>query len=173
MLVRAFYEGLKFASQLDLNGASDFKLLDKIALNAIKALPERSLFFRGLVSWIGFSAKQLHFTVPPRSKGKTKWTLFQLAALAISSVVSFTSYPLRFITVSGLLFFIFGMILGAQTIYNKYQLKGDVSGTTTIVILLLVTGSLILIALGIVGEYIARIYDEIKERPRYIINKIV
>ncbi|MBE7439818.1 MAG: glycosyltransferase family 2 protein [Spirochaetales bacterium] len=170
-IVKSFYKILNLFSGVNLRGASDYKLLDSRAIAAIQTMPERNIFFRGMVHWIGFKVKTIPFSVPERRFGKTRWSLLQLAGLAITGVLSFTSYPLRLVTIGGFLFMLFGLVLGAQTIYNKYHLKNDVSGTATIVILILITGSLILLGLGIIGEYLARIYAEIKQRPRYVIKR--
>jgi len=171
LIVDIFYRLLKIFSGVSLRGASDFKLLDRRAVEALQNMPERNIFFRGMVHWVGFSVATIPFAVEDRLAGKTRWTLWQLAGLAITGVLSFTSYPLRLVTIGGFLFMIFGVALAGQTLYNKYQLNNDVSGTATIVILILITGSLILLGLGIIGEYLARIYTEIKERPRYIVKR--
>lgn len=156
----------------DLSGASDFKLIDRSVLEAWHKLPEKSVFFRGMIAWLGFRRERVYYDVALRKHGKTKWTLLKLVKLAISAVTSFTSFPLHFITILGFLFFVFAVGLGIQTLYNKFTGMA-VSGFTTVILLQLFIGSLLMIGIGLIGEYISKIYDEIKNRPRYIIEKTV
>lgn len=156
----------------DLSGASDFKLIDRSVLEAWHKLPEKSVFFRGMIAWLGFRRERVYYDVALRKHGKTKWTLLKLVKLAISAVTSFTSFPLHFITILGFLFFVFAVGLGIQTLYNKFTGMA-VSGFTTVILLQLIIGSLLMIGIGLIGEYISKIYDEIKNRPRYIIEKTV
>ena len=156
----------------DLSGASDFKLIDRSVLEAWHKLPEKSVFFRGMIAWLGFRRERVYYDVALRKHGKTKWTLLTLVKLAISAVTSFTSFPLHFITILGFLFFVFAVGLGIQTLYNKFTGMA-VSGFTTVILLQLFIGSLLMIGIGLIGEYISKIYDEIKNRPRYIIEKTV
>ncbi|MCH8287132.1 glycosyltransferase family 2 protein [candidate division KSB1 bacterium] len=156
----------------DLSGASDFKLIDRSVLEAWHKLPEKSVFFRGMIAWLGFRRERVFYDVALRKHGKTKWTLLKLVKLAISAVTSFTSFPLHFITILGFLFFVFAVGLGIQTLYNKFTGMA-VSGFTTVILLQLIIGSLLMIGIGLIGEYISKIYDEIKNRPRYIIEKTV
>lgn len=163
-----FYKLLGKLSGYDLRGASDYKLLDRSVVDAWLQMGERSLFFRGMVTWLGFRRLQIPFTVPERIGGKTQWSMFKLVKLAATGITAFSSMPLHFVTFSGGLFLIFASVLGAQALFLK--LTGNaVNGFTTVIILLLVIGSLLMISLGIIGEYIARIYEEVKQRPRYVV----
>ncbi|KPK95994.1 glycosyl transferase [bacterium SM23_31] len=169
---KTFYAILSKFSGYDLTGASDFKLMDKYFMNAWRQMPERSIFFRGMCAWLGFKHAEVPFEVAPRKKGKTKWSFFSLIKFALSGVTAFSSLPLHIITISGFIFLIFAVILGAQTLYNK--LAGiAVSGFATVILLLLIIGSLLMIGIGITGEYISRIYNEVKMRPRYIVSQSV
>lgn len=165
---KLFYTVLHKLSSYNLRGSSDYKLLDRQVVNAWLQMEERGLFFRGMTAWLGFRRVQIPFQVPKRVGGQSRWSTFQLIKLAITGVTAFSSLPLHFVTFSGGLFFIFAVILGVQTLFMK--LTGNaVSGFTTVIILLLIIGSLLMISLGIIGLYIARIYEEVKKRPRYIV----
>ncbi|MGV6826838.1 MAG: glycosyltransferase family 2 protein [bacterium] len=169
-LARAFYRLLGRLAKLDVRGASDYKLLSRRAIEAWKTLPERTLFFRGMSAWIGFSRATVEFEVAERVAGESKWSFLQLAGLAISALTAYSAAPLGLVAITGVLFGIFALLLTIQTLLNYFS--GDaVSGFTTVIILLLVVGAAILIGLAIIGIYLARIYDEIKGRPRYIIEQ--
>lgn len=170
MGTKVFYGLLHKLTRYDLHGASDFKLLDRQVVEAWAKLPERITFFRGMTVWLGFSSMQLEFDVASRTGGKSGWSLPSLVKLALSAVVAFTSWPLRFITIIGLLSLAGAVILGIQTLYMK--LTGSaVTGFTTVILLILGMNSMIMLSLGILGEYIAAIYNEVKGRPRYIISQ--
>ena len=165
---KLFYGILHMLSGYNLRGASDYKLLNRQVVNAWIKMQERGLFFRGMVSWLGFRHVQIPFQVPKRISGQSRWSIFQLCKLALTGITAFSSLPLHFVTFSGAVFFIFAVVIGVQTLYMK--LTGNaVSGFTTVIILLLIIGSLLMISLGIIGLYIARIYEEVKMRPRYIV----
>jgi len=165
---KAFYSIFSRLTGHDLRGASDFKLLDRRVLDAWRSMGERNLFFRGMTSWLGFKRVKIFFDVPDRVDGESGWSMLQLARLAITAVTAFSSAPLHLITLSGLGFSIFAFFLGAQTLY--YKLIGHaVDGFTTVILLLLIIGGAMMIGLGITSTYIARIYEEVKARPRYII----
>ena len=165
-----FYSILNRLSGYNLKGASDYKLMDRKVIDAWLSMPERSLFFRGMSAWLGFRRVQVSFQVPERVGGESGWSIFRLVRLAITAVTAFSSLPLHFVTFSGGIFFFFSVILGLQTLWRK-AVGEAVSGFTTVIFLLLIIGSLLMISLGIIGEYLARIYDEVKGRPRYIISQ--
>jgi glycosyltransferase involved in cell wall biosynthesis len=170
MSTRIFYGLLRKLTRYNLRGASDFKLLDRQVVEAWARMPERITFFRGMAAWLGFSRVQIGFDVAPRVDSRTSWSLTSLVRLALQAVVAFTAWPLRFVTIIGMLFLAGAVILGIQTIYMK--LAGNaVTGFTTVILLLLGMNSMIMLGIGIVGEYIAAIYDEVKGRPRYILSQ--
>lgn len=167
---KIFYSLLHKTSGYDLRGASDYKLLDRKALNAWLRMGEHNLFFRGMSAWLGFNRLQIPFQVPDRLSGGTRWSIKNLVKLAITGVTSFSSLPLHFVTLSGGVFFVIAVLLIIQTLWFKFS-GHAVDGFSTVIILLLVTGSLLMISLGIIGTYLARIYDEVKHRPRYLISE--
>lgn len=167
-----FYKLIKKASGLDMDAASDFKLLDRKAVNALLRMPERLTFFRAMSSWVGFKTEKVFFEVQDREIGESKWTTRSLIKFAINNITSFTSAPMQIVTVCGILTFIVSMILGITTIVQKIIGESD-AGFPTVIILQLLTSSIIMFSLGIIGFYISKIYEEIKNRPRYIIRDIV
>lgn len=163
-----FYRLIAGLSEINIRQKSDFCLLDRRVIANWLQFKERGLFFRGMSEWMGGRRATLPFAVPQRNAGRTRWTLRKLAEMAISGITCFTSLPLRLVTVIGILFFIFAIIVGGRIIVVK--LTGQVlDGLTTVILLILLTGSMVMIALGIIGEYIARIFNEVKARPRYLV----
>jgi glycosyltransferase involved in cell wall biosynthesis len=160
-------------SGIHLQNSSDFKLLDRIVVDAIASgLPERQRFYRGLADWVGYRHASIPFDVETRTDGKGKWTLWKLVELALTATVSFTSAPLRIVTILGAATLVFGFAVGTEAVIGWLRGRA-VSGFTTTITTLLILGSLIMISLGIIGEYIAKIYDEIKARPPYLIENSV
>ncbi|GGD94477.1 glycosyltransferase family 2 protein [Paenibacillus nasutitermitis] len=163
-----FYGMLNHLSGYRLQGASDFKLMDAKVVDAWRKMPERVTFFRGMTAWLGYKRKTLSFTVPVREEGVSRWNLLTLIKLAVQAIVSFSTIPLRLVSLVGILFLIGSIVLGINTLVQKLQ-GTAVTGFTTVILLLLLIGSFLMISLGIIGEYIAAIYHEVKGRPRYLI----
>lgn len=170
LFAKTFYRMMKNSSDIDLDGASDYKLMDRKVVDALNEMPERLTFFRALSSWVGFTTEKIEFDVEPRNAGKTKWSFRKLFKYALSSITSFTNVPMHIITVTGVLFFIFAVILGIQTIVN-FCMGTAADGFSTVILLLLIIGSILMLGIGIVGYYMSKIYEEIKQRPRYIISE--
>lgn len=163
-----FYRLLKSFSGIDLNNATDFMLLDKRVVSALLQMEERNTFFRGMANWVGYKRASIPFDVPARQVGKSKWSTWGLFKLAVNAITSFSSMPLQIVTMLGVLFLLGSFLLGIQTLYMK--IKGvAVSGFTTVILLQLIVGSTLMISFGIIGTYIARIFDEVKARPRYLL----
>jgi glycosyltransferase involved in cell wall biosynthesis len=155
---------------IDVRNSSDFKLLDRVAVDAIVlGLPEHSRFYRGLASWIGYRNATVPFDVAAREQGKASMSLTRVLGLAIGALVAFTTAPLRIVTLLGLLTLCFGFVVGAETLLSWWR-GAAVSGFATLILTILIVGSFIMISLGIIGEYIAKIYEEIKRRPSYLIE---
>jgi glycosyltransferase involved in cell wall biosynthesis len=159
-------------SGFELKGASDYKLLNRRAVNAYLQMEERNVFFRGMTAWLGFRRVQIPFEVAVRAGGQTGWSTLRRIGLALTGITAFSALPLQIITFTGMLFLLFAFALGVQTLF--VFLSGHaVSGFTTVILLLLVIGSILMISLGIIGEYLARIYQEVKGRPRYVIAQSI
>ncbi len=164
---RLFYTLMNRLSGFDLDRATDFKLLDRRAVDLLLHLEERNLFFRGIVAWMGFERAQVSFEVPERAHGRSKWTLVKLAGLFTRSITAFSTLPLQLITLAGVLFLLFSLILGTK-VFAQWWMGEAVEGFTTVILLLEIIGSLLMLSLGILGTYLARIYEEVKRRPLYV-----
>lgn len=165
-----FYKIISKATGMDMSRASDFKLLDRKAVDALLEMPERNAFFRALSSWVGYRSTSVEFDVQQRTEGESKWSTKALIRYAMTNIVAFSSAPMQFVTYAGVFVFLLGIILGIQTLV-KYFLGHAVEGFTTVILLILFIGSIIMISLGIIGYYISKIYEEVKGRPRYLIAK--
>ena len=170
MATSIFYWIMSGAVKIDMSRASDFKLLDRKAVQSLLEMPERNAFFRAMSSWIGFRQTQVEFDVQEREAGESKWSTWKLISYAISNIVGYSTVPMQFVTGAGIVIFLLAVILGIQTII-RYASGHAVEGFTTVILLILLIGSVIMISLGIIGYYIARIYEETKGRPRYIISR--
>jgi polyisoprenyl-phosphate glycosyltransferase len=157
--------------EIDLQKSSDFKLLDRRAVDILtRQMPEWNRLYRGLASWIGLPQCTLEFDVEPRRTGQSAWSLRSLMGLTLTAMVSFSSAPLRVISFLGLLTFILGATVGTEALWSRVH-GISTSGFTTVIITLLLIGSFIMISLGVIGEYIAKIYEEVKRRPDFIIER--
>ncbi len=168
---KLFYKLLSKAVKIDMSRASDFKLMDKKVVRSLLALPEKNAFFRALSSWVGFETAQVEFDVQEREAGESKWSMWSLIKYAITNVAAFSVAPMQMVTFLGVLVFLAGIVLSVQTLW-RYSSGSAVEGFTTVILLVLIIGSIIMISLGIIGYYIAKIYEEVKGRPRYIIADI-
>lgn len=167
-----FYKLIGSSSGLDMRDASDFKLLDRSVVDSLNEMPERLTFFRAMSSWVGFKTEKVYFEVAERAEGGSKWSVKALFGYAVNSITSFTSAPLYMIMGIGIITFIISVILGIQTLVNKL-LGQSAAGFSTVIILQLLTSSIIMFSLGIIGHYLAKIYEEIKKRPRFIIRSVI
>lgn len=168
---KAFYSSFMRLTGFDLRDASDFKLMNRQALQAWRSLPERDTFFRGMSAWVGFRRYAMPFYVASRVEGVSKWSPFKLSRLFVSAIAAFSSLPLQIVTILGGLFFIASLLLGLWTLYMKFAGTAT-TGFTTVILLQLIIGSAIMFGLGAIGIYLAKIYDEIKARPRYLIERV-
>lgn len=163
-----FYKFISGAIGMDMASSSDFKLLDRKVVAVLNSLREKDTFFRALSFWAGFRTATVEFDVAERVNGTSKWSVKGLINYAINNITSFTTAPLRLVTVLGGLLLLASLILGVQTLI-RFFMGSAVAGFTTVILLLLIIGGAIMVSLGIIGHYIARIYDEVKGRPRYIV----
>ena len=164
-----FYGIITFLSGLDMRASSDFKLLDKSVVKELLRFRERDAFFRGLSYWVGFSRAKVEYVVAPRRFGSTKWGFFGLVKYAVNNIAGFSTAPLQLITVAGLILTVLFAGVAVQTLVRFVNGEAVEGFTTTILLILLVGGGL-MTGLGIVGLYIAKIYEEVKARPRFIIS---
>lgn len=170
LAAKTFYHFISSATKIDMSRASDFKLLDRRAVDVLVAMREKNAFFRALSSWIGFETTQVEFEVQPRAAGESKWSIRSLVRYAITNLAAFSTAPLQIVTFLGVLVFLCSLILGGWSLWQKISGQA-LEGFTTVILLLLLIGSILMICLGIIGYYIAKIYEEIKDRPRFIISQ--
>jgi dolichol-phosphate mannosyltransferase len=170
VLARTFYRLAAWLTGYDLQDASDFKLIDRQVLAEWRRLGERGTFFRGLVAWLGFTRTEVPFDVPPRPHGRSRWSLSALTGLAVDAVTSFSALPLQMVTLLGLVMLVVALAVGAQALRLWFEGLA-LPGFTTVILLQLIIGGFLMISLGIIGTYIARIYDEVKARPRYVVRE--
>ncbi len=142
-----FYLILNKLSGFELKGASDFKLMNRKVIDTWVAMRERNVFFRGMTAWMGFNAVQIPFEVAARRTGKSRWSYLRRAKLALIGITTFSSFPLHFVTFAGVIFFIFAVGLGIQTLYLKLAGRAF-TGFATVILLELIIGSLLMISLG-------------------------
>jgi len=166
-----FYQLISRAARFDMENASDFKLLDRRVVDALNAMPERGVFFRALSHWVGFRSVSVSYCVRERTAGESKWSLRALIRYAVANLGSFTAAPMQAVTWIGAVFFVFAVVLGCQTLFNLVSGRA-LEGFTTVILLLLLSAGLLMLSIGIVGFYLARVYDEVKGRPRYIIAEL-
>lgn len=169
---KLFYQLISKSTGIEMYRSSDFKMLDRKVVEEYIKLPERNTFFRALSSWLGYKSAIVEFDVEERMYGTTKWSVRSLLKYAIGNIASFTAVPMQLITVSGIIFFIFAIALGIWSLLQWVSGR-SLEGFTTVILLLLMIGSLLMISLGIIGYYLARIYEEIKGRPRSIVREVV
>lgn len=167
-----FYKLISRAVKIDMSKASDFKLLDRAVVDTLIQMPERNAFFRALSSWVGYQTIQVEFDVQSRENGASKWSALSLIKYALTNIAAFSAAPMYLVTLAGILTLVFCLIMGVQTLANYFAGRA-IEGFTTVILLLLFIGSIIMISLGIIGYYLSKIYEEVKQRPRYIISKTV
>lgn len=168
---RAFYAVFKMSAGMDLRRDSDFKLLDRSVVAALGRFPERVRFFRGLSRSLGFEQVDLDYSPASGTRSASGFSTFGLLRYAVRAVVAFTSRPLRWLGVVGIMGFALALVLGGHTLYMKITGRAA-EGFSTVILLLLATSSIQLIGMGLLGEYIAALYEESKQRPQYLVAAI-
>lgn len=166
-----FYKIMSKLIKMDMNASSDFKLIDRKVVNVLLELKERNTFFRALTFWAGFKTTSVTYEVQERVYGESKWSMRSLMKYAITNATSFSTFPLQLVTVMGVISILFSVVLAIQTLV-RYICGTAVEGFTTVILLILIIGGFIMISLGILGHYLARIYEEVKGRPKYIISQV-
>jgi len=167
-----FYCLMKALTGLDLKDSSDFKLLNRRVVDELRRFGETRLFMRGLIAWVGYKQVDYEFELVNRVGRKSRFSKKRLIQMAFNSVLTHTSKPLYLTILFGFIFFMGSVVLAVQTLYNYF--KGfSISGFTTVILLILLTGSMIMMSLGVIGLYLSRIYDEVKNRPAFIVSESI
>ena len=168
---KIFYSAISRMAGFDMANSSDFKLLDRKVVDALNKMPERG-FFRAISYWVGYNKTTVEYDVKKRVDGESKWSTRGLVKYAILNISSYSTAPMQIVTVLGSLMLVISVIFGIWALIDKI-IGRALEGMTTVIIITIFIGSIIMISLGIIGYYIARIYEEIKGRPKYIISSSV
>ncbi|WP_435790118.1 glycosyltransferase family 2 protein [Clostridium sp.] len=171
---KAFYRTLRVMTDVDIPvDTGDFRLIDRKVCEALKRVPERNRYVRGIISWLGFKQTGVEFEREERIAGETKYPLNKMVKFALDAIISFSYKPLKLASITGFSISIFSFLYLMIVVFKKIFINDAINGWTSIVALSLFFNGLVLIILGIIGEYIGRIYDEVKGRPLYIIDEKV
>ncbi len=166
---RKFYSIISSVVGFDMSNASDFKLLDRKVVDILNRIPERKGFFRAISFWVGYHKTTVEFEVNERLEGESKWSAIGLLKYAVSNISAYSTAPMQIVTVLGVMMLVITAIFSVWALMEK--IRGiALEGMTTVIIILIFIGSIMMISLGIIGYYVARIYDEIKGRPKYIVS---
>jgi glycosyltransferase involved in cell wall biosynthesis len=171
---RWFYRLLNTAGRFDVPvDAGDFRLIDRAVVSSLLALPERNRFMKGLYAWVGFDAVAVPYVPAARLHGQSAYKPLKLVGLALDGLTAFTTWPLRAVSAMGGLLALCAFAYGAYLTFSYFAYGHDVSGWTTIVVGLMLFSGIQLVSVGILGEYIGRIFEEVKARPLYIVKKLM
>ena len=166
---KGFYSLISLVVGFDMSNASDFKLLDRKVVDILNKIPEKKGFFRAISFWVGYKKTTVEFEVKERTEGTTKWSPVSLVKYAVSNISAYTTAPMQLVTVLGLIMLFITAVFGVWAFVDKIQGRA-LEGMTTVILILIFIGSIMMISLGIIGYYVARIYEEIKGRPKYIVS---
>ncbi len=167
-----FYKLMNSLSEIEIEeGTADFRLMDKAVVNVIRQLPEREPFMRGLVKWVGFRQYCLEYTPNPRLSGQTKYSFTKMLLFALDGITSFSVRPLRLAMLLGFLLSAIGFLYGVFAFASFFFTDWNASGWTSVIMGVLFIGGLQLVMLGIIGEYIGKLFMQAKQRPGYIVKK--
>lgn len=170
----AFYDLFGRVSEVKLpRGAGDFRLLDRKVVEVLNSMPEHTRFMKGLYAWVGFKQISIPYDVAPRAVGETKFNAFRLWRLAIDGITSFTSVPLKVWTFMGMLVAAFALLYGLLFIVKTLILGIDVPGYPSLIVAIMFFSGVQLISLGVIGEYLGRVFSEVKQRPLYVVRSAV
>ena len=167
-----YYKLINAMSKVEITpGGSDFRLMDRIAVDAFKQYRERARFIRGLVNTLGFKVAEVEFVAPPRFAGQSKFNLRKMLHFALDGITAFSNLPLRWAFYTGLVMGLISMALLGHVLYEKFVDEDIVPGWATTMVSILFLGGIQLVGIGILGEYIGRIFEEIKHRPLYLVSR--
>ncbi len=167
-----FYKVINKIADVDfVNGASDFRLMKRNMVDAILDMGEYHRFSKGIFSWVGFNTKYIPYTVEERRFGKSKWNFIKLLKYAIEGIISFSTFPLKFVTGIGLATSFASVLYLLVVVFQKLFFGIVVPGYATIVVLVLFLGGIQLFCLGLLGEYLSKIYMQVKNRPIYVLKE--
>ncbi|MDB5946292.1 MAG: glycosyl transferase, family 2 [Ramlibacter sp.] len=171
-LADLFYRLINWGSAIDIPaGAGDFRLMDRRVVEALKALPERNRFMKGFYAWVGFKSLALDYEPLPRANGRTHFGLRGAFRLAMTGMLAFSTAPLRALSVIGFLLALASLGYGAWVIFEYFYWGITAPGFATIVVAMMFLSGIQLLSIGVLAEYVGRIYDEVKRRPIYLVSE--
>lgn len=171
---RLFYRAMNMGGQIDIPpDAGDFRLMDRKVVDALRSLPEKHRFMKGMYAWVGYRSIGIPYTPLPRQHGASAFSKIRLMALAWTGVTSFSVMPLRISSALGALLALSAIIYGMIVVVDKMFFHESVPGWPTVVSSIMFFSGVQLLFIGILGEYLARIYDEVKGRPTYIVSEVI
>lgn len=169
---RMFYKFINMISDVDIPlGAADFRLLDRKVVDELRKFKESFLFIRGIVSWLGFKQTGIEYNIQDRHAGSTKYTLRKMISFAVQGITSFSTVPLRISIIVGFIVSLFAFLYTIYALYAKFYLQTAIPGWTSILISVLFLGGIQLMFLGLIGEYLGKMFIETKNRPNYVIKE--
>lgn len=167
-----FYNFINFVSDVEIpKNAGDFRLMNRRAVNALGSLREQHRFMKGLFAWVGYKQVPLHYVRKPRAAGKTKWNYIRLSDFAMEGITGFSMVPLRIASLAGFLISIFAFVFGTFIFFKTILFGVDLPGYASIMVIVTFMGGIQLLTIGILGEYIGRIFNETKKRPLYLLDE--
>ncbi len=167
----SFYHVIDQLSQVRIpRNTGDFRLLDRLVVEAIKQMRERTRFMKGIFAWVGYRQTAIFYDRAPRFRGKTQWNYWRLWNLAVEGITSFSSWPLRVWSYLGLGISLLALLYGLFLIIRTLLFGSDVPGYASLAVMMLFLGGIQLISLGVIGEYLGRIFEEVKGRPLYLVQ---
>jgi dolichol-phosphate mannosyltransferase len=170
---RWFYRLLSRLADIDVpSGAGDFRLVDRRALEAVRAMRESNRYLRGMFSWVGFRQSGVPYACPPRPAGRSKYSRTRMVRLATDAVIGFSNRPLHLGLNLGFVVSIASIVFGLSALFSKLAGVFVVPGWTSIMVLVGIVGGIQLIVLGVIGEYVSHIFDEVKRRPLYVVSRV-
>jgi polyisoprenyl-phosphate glycosyltransferase len=170
---KIFYKLINMLAKISIpENSADFRLLDKKVTNHIRLLKEKTKFLRGIVNWVGFKQCAISYDAASRYAGKSKYTLWKMMKFAFDGITSFTAFPLHIATIFGIIVSLFSFFYAAYAIYIRLFVKEALPGWTSVLVSVLFLGGVQLLCLGVIGEYLNRVYKETKERPTYIVRNM-
>lgn len=175
LTAKVFYRVLNSLSEVSIPlDTGDFRLIDRKVMTAFKSFSEKNKYVRGLISWVGFKQVPLHYVREPRFAGVTKYPLFKMMRFAKNGMMAFSKKPLKIATLMGFVSVGIGLLLAAYAVVSHLNPKlGTVSGWTSTLIIIVFFGGVQLLTVGVLGEYVGAVFDEVKGRPEYIIDKLI
>lgn len=165
-----FYRAMSLLTQVPvIRAGADFRLLDRRVVDAFNSLEERFVFARGLIPWLGFRQDSIEYEVGERFGGESKYDFIRMLRLALDGIFSFSVWPLRAIGLLGVATTLFGVAFGIYALITYVTGRAEAAGWTSVVVLILIFGGIQLLSIGILSEYVGRVYEEIKRRPRFVV----